>query len=141
LLYVAATRAEDRLILSGATEELSKLNGSRDSWLKWIWQALKMEDRSLDEVIELEPDVQIKFALNLQSQGELDIDSTVETETEESTSADSLVEAFPLLKPISANWLSGIHRLSVTQLINYQRCPRQYYFDRVLQLPSSDELA
>jgi hypothetical protein len=29
----------------------------------------------------------------------------------------------------------------VTQLINYHRCPRQYYFDRVLQLPSADELA
>ena len=35
----------------------------------------------------------------------------------------------------------AIHRFSVTQLINYQRCPRQYYFDRVLRLPSSDELA
>jgi hypothetical protein len=29
----------------------------------------------------------------------------------------------------------------VTQLINYQRCPRQYYFDRVLRLPSADELS
>src|SRR5215510_12816310 len=38
LLYVAATRAENRLILSGATEELAKLSGSKDSWLKWIWQ-------------------------------------------------------------------------------------------------------
>jgi ATP-dependent exoDNAse (exonuclease V) beta subunit len=26
-------------------------------------------------------------------------------------------------------------------LINYQRCARQYYFERVLQLPSNDELA
>jgi len=29
----------------------------------------------------------------------------------------------------------------VTQFINYHRCPRQYYVDRVLQLPSNDELA
>jgi ATP-dependent exoDNAse (exonuclease V) beta subunit len=26
-------------------------------------------------------------------------------------------------------------------LINYQRCPRQYYFDRVLQLPAADQMA
>ena len=40
--------------------------------------------------------------------------------------------------PVTAN---GIQRFSVTQLINYQRCPRQFYFDRVLQLPTADELA
>ncbi|HVQ39082.1 MAG TPA: PD-(D/E)XK nuclease family protein, partial [Pyrinomonadaceae bacterium] len=30
---------------------------------------------------------------------------------------------------------------SVTQLINYQRCPRQHYFDRVLHAPAPDALA
>ena len=50
-------------------------------------------------------------------------------------------EAFPLLKPLGPQSGNAIHRFSVTQLINYQRCPRQYYFDRVLQLPSADEMA
>jgi hypothetical protein len=36
---------------------------------------------------------------------------------------------------------STVHRFSVTQLINYQRCPRQYYFDRVLRAPAPDALA
>ena len=76
LLYVAATRAEDRLILSGAAEELSKLNGGRDSWLKWIWQALDLENRSLSDIIELDQDVQIKFALNVSPE----LESTVESE-------------------------------------------------------------
>ena len=40
--------------------------------------------------------------------------------------------------PVTEN---GIQRFSVTQLINYQRCARQFYFDRVLQLPTADELA
>jgi RecB family exonuclease len=34
-----------------------------------------------------------------------------------------------------------MHRFSVTQLINYQRCPRQYYFDRVLHAPAPDAIA
>ena len=34
-----------------------------------------------------------------------------------------------------------MHRFSVTQLINYQRCPRQYYFDRMLHAPAPDALA
>jgi len=29
----------------------------------------------------------------------------------------------------------------VTQLLNYSRCPRQYYFDRVLHTPSEDQLS
>src|SRR4030095_12416556 len=55
--------------------------------------------------------------------------------------ADSLNEAFPLLRPVPQDNENAVHRFSVTQLINYQRCPRQYYFDRVLRLPSSDELS
>ena len=49
-------------------------------------------------------------------------------------SADSLSVAFPLIQPLGPQSANAIHRFSVTQLINYQRCPRQYYFDRVLQL-------
>ena len=37
LLYVAATRAEDRLILSGAAKDLRGLGGS---WLEWVSRAL-----------------------------------------------------------------------------------------------------
>mgnify|MGYP003694781163 CR=1 FL=1 len=40
LLYVAATRAQDRLILSGTTKDLDKLGLRSDTWLNWIWQSL-----------------------------------------------------------------------------------------------------
>ncbi|HKR61087.1 MAG TPA: PD-(D/E)XK nuclease family protein, partial [Pyrinomonadaceae bacterium] len=53
----------------------------------------------------------------------------------------SLAEAFPLLSPIAPGVEGAPQRLSVTQLINYQRCPRQYYFDRVLRVAGADELA
>ncbi|MDQ2855479.1 MAG: hypothetical protein M3R68_04065, partial [Acidobacteriota bacterium] len=36
LLYVAATRAKDRLILAGVTDALAKLSGTADNWLKLI---------------------------------------------------------------------------------------------------------
>ena len=55
--------------------------------------------------------------------------------------ADSLAEAFPLLRAIEPQGDHAIHRFSVTQLINYQRCPRQYYFDRVLHAPAPDAIA
>ena len=53
----------------------------------------------------------------------------------------SLSEAFPLLRPIEPERDRAVHRFSVTQLINYQRCARQYYFDRVLHVPAADEMA
>lgn len=140
LLYVAATRAEDRLILSGATEEVSKLKGGQDTWLKQIWQALEMENRDLDNVIDLDKDVQIKFTLDLRLQSQTDAAEILEPDDAQLVETDSLNKVFPLLNAVEPEPESASHRFSVTQLINYQRCPRQYYFDRVLQLPTADEL-
>jgi len=142
LLYVAASRAEDRLILSGVTEELSRLNGANDSWLKWIWQSLELGERSSSEVVELAPEVELQLTINLADEPAQVFEVQVEEETHTTALAsDSLYEAFPLTRPLGPQSGDAIHRFSVTQLINYQRCPRQYYFDRVLQVPSSDELA
>ena len=142
LLYVAASRAEDRLILSGVTAELAALNGSNDSWLKWIWQALELRDRSTSGVIELAPDGELQLTINLAEEPLEEVAPETADETQSSIqSADSLFDAFPLIRPFGAQTGDAIHRFSVTQLINYRRCPRQYYFDRVLQLPSRDEMA
>ncbi len=141
LLYVAATRAQDRLILSGTTKELEGLSDKSDTWLKWIWQSLGLETQTRSSVIDLTDDVQLKLSLNLVEQAEQAIpleEPPVEQSLE--TSA-SLPEAFPLLKLIEPERAAGLHRFSVTQLINYRRCPRQYYFDRVLRVPSSEEMA
>jgi ATP-dependent helicase/nuclease subunit A len=140
LLYVAASRAEDRLILSGVTEEIATLGTKSDSWLKWIWQALELGDRRQSGVVQLDDDVELQLTLNLVDEP-TEIEAPVEVSQTNLHSADSLALAFPLIRPFGP--LSGIaiHRFSVTQLINYQRCPRQYYFDRVLQLPSADQMA
>jgi ATP-dependent helicase/nuclease subunit A len=142
LLYVAASRAEDRLILSGVTEDLAALNMKSDSWLKLIWQALELRDRSFSGVVELAPDVQLQLTINLPDEPEEEFGAEAEEAPQTNLhSADSLNDAFPLIRPLGLQSGNAIHRFSVTQLINYRRCPRQYYFDRVLQLPSRDELA
>ncbi|HEY2971214.1 MAG TPA: UvrD-helicase domain-containing protein [Pyrinomonadaceae bacterium] len=159
LLYVAATRAEDRLILAGATDALAKLGGSADNWLKLIWQKLELQV-SRSGPVSLNPDTQIEVMLNLADEslpqaapslpasfpaavemGAAAVEPNDEQKTEE---VASLSSAFPLLQhvaPEQGSEAGGLQRFSVTQLINYQRCPRQYYFDRVLHAPAPDALA
>jgi ATP-dependent helicase/nuclease subunit A len=141
LLYVAATRAEDRLILSGATDELPALSRATDSWLKWIWQALELEGRTQTDVIDLPDGVQLQLTINLADEPLPEVEPETEEVLETGPAGESLGQVFPLRRPLIATAGSSIHRFSVTQLINYQRCPRQYYFERVLRLPQADELA
>jgi ATP-dependent helicase/nuclease subunit A len=141
LLYVAATRAEDRLILSGTTKDFDSLGGKSDTWLNWIWQSLSLEAPTQSGVIELAEGVQVQLSLNLAEQPK----PRAQTADEEVSNqipepAESLAAAFPLLHPIAPERAAGLHRFSVTQLINYQRCPRQYYFDRVLHVRSSEAI-
>lgn len=144
LLYVAATRAEDRLIFSGTTKDLEALNNKGETWLRWIWQSLAMPAQSQSGIVDLAPDVQLQFTLNLAKEPREEstpIEETAEFVSPVAENSGSLTEAFPLLRPLEVDQSSAVHRFSVTQLINYQRCPRQYYFDRILHLPSTDQMA
>ncbi len=142
LLYVAATRAEDRLIFSGTTKDVESLNGKPDTWLKWIWQSLGAPERGESGLVKLAPDVELRFTLNLADEQSDSPGGESAGETPEvAETVGSLTDAFPLLRPVEVEQSHAVHRFSVTQLINYQRCPRQYYFDRILHLPSSDQMA
>jgi ATP-dependent helicase/nuclease subunit A len=152
LLYVAATRAKDRLILSGVTDALAKLGGSADNWLKLIWQKLDLQV-SQSGLVDLSSDTQLEVMLNLADESlphaapgdPASVHSIAASDDEQRTEeVTSLSSAFPLLQPVAPE--QGSHggrmqRFSVTQLINYQRCPRQYYFDRVLHTPSAEAIA
>ncbi len=144
LLYVAATRAQDRLILSGTVKDVSKLGLKGDTWLNWIWQSLELPTPSQSTVIDLADDLQAQITLNLADEPSdvATVEATAESPDRQSVeSLASIAEAFPLLGSIAAECTNSVHRFSVTQLINYRRCPRQYYFDRVLHAPSPDALA
>jgi ATP-dependent exoDNAse (exonuclease V) beta subunit len=56
-------------------------------------------------------------------------------------SSQPLDKVFPLLRPVEAERGTTLRRFTVTQLINFQRCPRQYYFERLLRTPGAEELA
>jgi ATP-dependent helicase/nuclease subunit A len=150
LLYVAATRAQDRLILSGTTRDLTKLGLKSDTWLNWIWQSLELPQQTRSGIIELNGEsagaVKIQLTVNLAEAAAaapvVEVgDNQSGASGEQTTVADSIPQAFPLLRTIEAERDRAIHRFSVTQLINYERCPRQYYFDRVLNAPAPDALA
>jgi len=141
LLYVAATRAKDRLIFSGTTKDFESLGGKGDTWLKWIWQSLELPAQPLSGVVDLAPNVQIEISPNLIDRPKQAKLATVTAPRTVHGDVASLSEEFPLLRKIEPQLDASVHRFSVTQLINYQRCPRQYYFDRVLHLPSPDQMA
>ena len=150
LLYVAATRAQDRLILSGTTKDLAKIGLKSDTWLNWIWQSLELPAQTRTGVIDLGEDsttcVQLQVTLNIAAEEPAETSEQRRTFEETRASqfardAQSISEAFPLLRAIEPERDRAVHRFSVTQLINYQRCPRQYYFDRVLHAPAPDALA
>src|SRR6185295_4521983 len=142
LLYVAATRAKDRLILSGAAKDTTRLLKGDESWLQLIWQALELGPLYQSTTIELGEETMLRVVLNLS-----DAEAAASHAGDATSSAVSfdperpLSETFPLLQSIAPKPETSVHRFSVTQLINYQRCPRQYYFDRVLHLPSPDQMA
>ena len=150
LLYVAATRAEDRLILSGTTKDLDKLGLKSDTWLNWIWQSLELPLPARTGITNLVDDpksgVQFQLTVNIADEEPAEVAEQTRTREEAPAAqiaegAESIAEAFPLLHTIEPERDRAVHRFSVTQLINYQRCPRQYYFDRVLHAPAPDALA
>ncbi|MEK6409290.1 MAG: UvrD-helicase domain-containing protein [Acidobacteriota bacterium] len=141
LLYVAATRAQDRLILSGAAKDLA---GLRSSWLASVCKAIGIATEIESGVLKPSDEVEVKLTVNLR-------DASVETSNKLGEACAAVQPEkdltppdgarFRLLDPIEPKRGSGLHRFSVTQLLNYQRCPRQYYFDRLLHAPSEEEIA
>ena len=147
VLYVAATRAEDRLIFSGAIARKSLKNlcvTEREQWLAWIWQALELDEYPQSEVKQFGDEVRIEVRIKA---GYADVPPAVVQDGRQDACVPSIdlsrpfTELFPLLQPIAPGRGQILRRFSVTQLINFQRCTRQYYFDRMLRAPGAEELA
>jgi ATP-dependent helicase/nuclease subunit A len=148
LLYVGATRAEDLLILTGSAADPQTLADESETWLAWIWQALSPQsDPPRKGSIEITKDARIKLEFNF---GETQIDRPTTTKRTRSAVDGAATEIdlsrtprelFPLLAKLKQPGSESHSSLSVTQLTNYARCPRQYYFDRILHAPERAELA
>jgi ATP-dependent helicase/nuclease subunit A len=136
LLYVAATRARDRLILSGAAKDLTSL---RNSWLEWLCTSFGIAGEATTGLLVPAEGVYVQLTLNLLDAAR----GTAGHRDARSVHTDLIAggdERFPLLESIASERSSALHRFSVTQLLNYRRCPRQYYFDRVLHAPRDEEI-
>ena len=144
LLYVAATRAEDRLIFSAAAaeKELKNLRETkREQWLAWLWQALELDEHPQTGVLKLGNGVEIGLRVSRESAGSAAIMAASSTASSTIDTSQPLDQIFPLLRPVEAERGTTLRRFTVTQLINFQRCPRQYYFERLLRTPGAEELA
>lgn len=147
LLYVASTRARDRLILSGAMREKKSLKDE-----SWLSQILRAFDIASADSIEAGPkpigDAQVLFSVNsLDRQlAQLTALTRRELETESKSNEQTgglnaaLENGFPLIEGIEKTRGDIPRRFSVTQLVNYRRCPRQFYFAQVVHAPTGEEL-
>ena len=146
LLYVAATRARDRLILSGAVAQSSLKNLTQTEsglWLAWIWQALELGEHPQSGVLRFD-EVQVRLNVDRDlSRTRKAIGALVAGDPAAKIidASRPISELFPLLQPIPLERGQALRRFSVTQLINFQRCARQYFFDRMLHAPGKEELA
>ncbi|MBL0386752.1 UvrD-helicase domain-containing protein [Tumebacillus sp. ITR2] len=132
-LYVAMTRARDYLLLVG-TRALEKktaptLEDSR--WFGWL-QAAEVQNWEGVRWVQIGP-TEGTFEKNT---AVAEATPTLEIPERPGTSEPPLTELFPLLGPIQprADEMPGL-TLSVSALLTYFTCPRQYFYKYALRLP------
>ena len=132
LFYVGATRAQDRLILSGTLSA----NGKPQQMLEWLYEHLNIreEDDSLSLPVALEV-----FADNRTSLHSFPLQipisrALVDTESTDKTSDEITPIDFPEpLRKLEPTGTSAA--FSVSELANYARCPLRYQLENVLRIP------
>ena len=117
-LYVAMTRAENRLIMTGIDEGKKDKTLDELSWLKQLLQIY-----SNDNVVEIKP-------LIVQEKD----DKEQELMPTPAVSAEQLEQIAPL--PASSE--NGRLSFSPSSLQTYLHCPRQYFYQYVMGLPPVD---
>ncbi len=125
-LYVAMTRAEKRLILSGVSlDEGGKEQKVREEWLDSLRRILLAQKQG-------EPLVDVKIIE--EKSVKMQETATVETKT---GSFDERV--YKQIQPLPG---CGIRHLiySATSLLEYETCPRSFFYHYIAQLPGSEEV-
>lgn len=121
-LYVAMTRAEQRLILTGITDgKESKADKALDelSWLKQLQQIYQQQNAA--EIKSLEPAAEKIVAVTAENK-------------------KNIAEAQNLLAPLPSYNANGQQLFSPSALQTYLYCQRQYFYQQILKLPQLDEL-
>ncbi|MGE4588748.1 MAG: UvrD-helicase domain-containing protein [Acidaminococcaceae bacterium] len=126
-LYVAMTRAEKRLFLSGVSVSGDKEQKSREDWLDSLKRILLTEKpgKSLIDIEVIEENFVKRQDVAL-----------IEKHTEIISFNERVYEQ---IKPLTE---FGVRHLvfSATSLLEYERCPRSFFYQYIAQLPGSDDV-
>ncbi len=137
LLYVAATRAEERLILAGGVDP-AKWPAPRPGGppIAWLGPALLGESAALlgeqPAVVRLGTGA---IRARLVTAGSLPADAATPVARERSAGPGTALPAEPKVIPSPGRPQPPQRRLSYTSLQDYARCPYRFYLSRVLGLP------
>lgn len=114
-LYVAMTRAEDRLIMTGIAEGKREKTLDELSWLKQLLQIYEN-----DSVVEIKT-----IAVKEKTGSELEQLSIQELDNEQ----------LAFISPLSSYEANAPRSFSPSSLQAYLHCPRQYFYQYVMGLP------
>lgn len=147
LLYVGMTRAQDLLILSGATDK--KKTGLADKvlrecgcWLDWVLAILGVESASGETIVRVNggavrvvgPDADLAPP----ARSSPDLPATA-AEPPPPPDPFAVVERVRrLLGPVAAGDEPSLRRFGASELQSYANCPRQFYYARLLRIPAGD---
>ncbi|MDZ7673366.1 MAG: UvrD-helicase domain-containing protein [Halanaerobiales bacterium] len=149
LFYVAITRAKDKLILSGYSKSDRKLSFEKSkSWLDWLACYLNQNDFRTEETIELGEEkkklsIQVNVVKDMNFITNSDIEIKDESNDYEINNWNDLKEwekINPKIKDIKITNHNYKDELSVTGLLEYNRCPRLYYLRYIKNIPAIKSL-
>jgi len=128
LLYVAMTRARDRLILSGCLKDGGKKSeAGEDHWLNGMEKFLPKDYtgiRRSDFIAEKISCTEIK---------------TVSVPPEAACSPETAARLIAQTAPLKEYGESGITGFSASSLAEYDRCQRRYYYQMIENIPPLEE--
>jgi ATP-dependent helicase/nuclease subunit A len=158
LLFVAATRAQDYLVLAGSAKSIKTGRSLREAthWLEWVCTVLQIDDvSSLDDRYEWEG-IPMKVAPiadlgldELRARSAPVVDRYPEIRQGQplaptaGPSSESVAEdvkrIIEHLQPLPVKVDGTFQPLAVTRLLSLARCPLQFYYETVLGLPDLDQ--
>ena len=137
LFYVGATRAQDRLILSGTLSD----NGRAQQMLGWIYEHLGINEAV--NPLSLPVSVEV-FSGNDISRQHFQLEIPIYQALTDLAPMSEVSDETPTVE--FPKWTrqipdsTGIHSaFSVIELANYARCPLRYQLENVLRIPTDDQ--
>ena len=132
LFYVGATRACDRLILSGTLPD----NGKPKQMLEWLYEHLNIDEG--DEPLRLPIELGV-FTDNHTNPQLFELQIPIHQTLASTTDADDVSDKTTLVdfpkSPRKLKLTEMPASFSVPELANYARCPLRYQLENVLRIP------